>query len=78
MLTSEVTRRVRRAAVVPSYGRNPSDLVELTVAGANRRAALERLLGDAPPVDQTAYAAFLRELADTTRGRVTPLNRLRA
>ena len=62
---SSETQRKLKAAAKRSYGGNVSALIEAIAVEADRRAAIDRLLRDAPPVDAEAYAAFLREMAGT-------------
>jgi hypothetical protein len=66
-VSSETHRRLKSAAN-RSYGGNVSALIEAIAIEADRQAALDRLLRDAPPVDEAAYAAFLREMARSKRG----------
>ena len=67
---SATTLRKLRAAAKRSYGGNVSALVEAIALEADRQAALGRLLRDAPPVDERAYAAFLKEMDGPKRRRV--------
>jgi hypothetical protein len=60
---SRETQRKLKAAAKRSYGGNVSALIEAIAVEADRQAAIDRLLRDAPPVDAVAYAAFLREMA---------------
>ena len=64
---SRATQRRLRTAAKRSYGGNVSALIEAIALEADRQAALGRLLRDAPPVDEAAYAAFLREMAGPKR-----------
>jgi hypothetical protein len=66
---STATLHKLKAAAKRSYGGNVSALVEAIALDADRQAALHRLLRDAPPVDEHAYAAFLKEMAGTKRKR---------
>ncbi len=66
---SSDTRRKLRAAAKRAYGGNVSALIEAIAVEADRQAALERLLRDAPRIDDDAYAAFLREMTGTQRKR---------
>jgi hypothetical protein len=66
---SHETQRKLRAAADRSFGGNVSALIEAIALEADRQAALDRLLRDAPPVDREAYAAFLREMAGPKRKR---------
>lgn len=68
---STATLRKLRAAARRSYGGNVSALVEAIALEADRQAALDRLLRDAPPVDERAYASFLAEMTGTGRKRGT-------
>jgi len=63
---SPIALQKLKAAAERSYGGNVSALVEAIALEADRQAALHRLLRDAPPVDERAYAAFLKEM---TRGK---------
>jgi hypothetical protein len=65
-VSSETQRRLK-AAANRSYGGNVSALIEAIAREADRQAALDRLLRDAPPIDQEAYAAFLREMVGVKR-----------
>jgi len=58
-----------KAAANRAYGGNVSALIEAIAIEADRQAALDRLLRDAPPIDKTAYAAFLKEMAGSKRKR---------
>ena len=60
---SRETQRKLKAAANRSYGGNVSALIEAIAVEADRRAAIDRLLRDAPPLDADAYAEFLREMA---------------
>jgi hypothetical protein len=66
---SKATQRKLRAAAKRSYGGNVSALIEAIALEADRQAALDRLLRDSPPVDEAAYAAFLKEMAGPKRKR---------
>jgi len=66
---SDETRRKLRAAADRSYGGNVSALIEAIAIEAERQEALDRLLRDAPPVDDAAYEAFLKEMAGPSRRR---------
>jgi len=68
---SATTLRKLRAAAKRSYGGNVSALIEGIALEADRQAALHRLFRDAPPVDERAYAAFLKEMSGTKRKRDT-------
>jgi hypothetical protein len=61
------TLRKLKAAAKQSYGGNVSALVEAIALEADRQAALGRLLRDAPPVDERAYEAFLKEMSGVRR-----------
>lgn len=67
-VSSDARRRLKSAAN-RSYGGNVSALIEAIALEADRQAALERLLRDAPPVDEAAYAAFLKEMSGGKRKR---------
>jgi hypothetical protein len=58
-----------KAAANRAYGGNVSALIEAIAVEADRQAALDRLLRNAPPVDEAAYAAFLKEMSGTKRRR---------
>lgn len=66
---SSETQRKLKAAANRAYGGNVSALIEAIAREADRQAALERLLRDAPPIDEAAYAQFLREMAGPKRKR---------
>lgn len=59
---STETRKRLKTAADRSYGGNMSALIEAIALEADRQAALDRLLRDAPPIDEAAYEAFLKEL----------------
>lgn len=59
---SAETRKRLKTAADRSYGGNVSALIEAIALEADRQAALDRLLRDAPPIDEAAYEAFLKEL----------------
>lgn len=63
---SQETQRKLKKAANRAYGGNVSALIEAIAIEADRQAALERLLRDAPPIDETAYTEFLREMAGTS------------
>jgi hypothetical protein len=65
-VSSEARRKLRSAAN-RSYGGNVSALIEAIALEADRQAALDRLLRNAPPIDETAYAAFLKEMRGNKR-----------
>jgi hypothetical protein len=67
-VSSETQRRLK-AAANRAYGGNVSALIEAIAVEADRQAALDRLLRNAPPVDEAAYAAFLKEMSGTKRRR---------
>jgi hypothetical protein len=67
-VSSETQRRLK-AAANRAYGGNVSALIEAIAVEADRQAALDRLLRDAPPVDEAAYAAFLKEMTGPKRRR---------
>ena len=60
-VSSETQRRLK-AAANRAYGGNVSALIEAIAVEADQQAALDRLLRDAPPVDEATYAAFLKEM----------------
>ena len=64
---SAATLRKLKTAAKRSYGGNVSALVEAIALEADRQAALGRLLRDAPPIDERAYGAFLKEMSGTKR-----------
>jgi hypothetical protein len=66
---STETQRRLKAAANRAYGGNVSALIEAIAVEADRQAALGRLLRDAPPVDEAAYAAFLKEMIGPKRRR---------
>jgi hypothetical protein len=66
---SSETQQKLRAAAKRSYGGNVSALIEAIAVEADRQAALDRLVRDAPPVDEAAYAAFLDEMSGRARRR---------
>ena len=67
-VSSETQRRLK-AAAKRSYGGNVSALIEAIALEADRQDALDRLLRDAPPIDEARYTAFLREMARPKRRR---------
>jgi hypothetical protein len=67
-VSSETQRRLK-AAANRAYGGNVSALIEAIAVEADRQAALDRLLRNAPPVDEAAYAAFLKDMSGTKRRR---------
>jgi hypothetical protein len=60
---SRETQRKLKKAANRAYGGNVSALIEAIALEADRQAALDRLLRDVPPIDEAAYAEFLREMA---------------
>lgn len=64
---SSETRRRLKAAANRAYGGNVSALIEAIAREADRQAALDRLIRDAPPIDEDAYAAFLAEMKGRRR-----------
>lgn len=64
---SATTLRKLKSAAKRAYGGNVSALVEAIAVEADRQAALDRLLRDSPPIDERAYAAFLKEMGGAKR-----------
>lgn len=64
---SRETRKKLKTAANRSYGGNVSALIEAIALEADRQAALDRLIRDAPPIDERAYAAFLEEMTGRRR-----------
>ena len=64
---SSETQQKLKAAAERSFGGNVSALIEAIALEADRHAALDRLLRDAPPIDEAAYAAFLKEMTRPKR-----------
>jgi hypothetical protein len=64
---SKETQRRLKAAAERSYGGNVSALIEAIALEADRQAALDRLLRDAPRIDEAAYAAFLEEMTGSPK-----------
>jgi hypothetical protein len=60
---SKETRRRLKKAAERGYGGNVSALIEAVALEAERQEALDRLLRDAPPIDEAAYDAFVAELS---------------
>ena len=60
---SPETRKRLREAADRAYGGNVSARIEAIAIEADRRGALDWLLGRAPPVDDRAFEAFLKEMA---------------
>jgi len=66
---SDETQRKLKAAAKRAYGGNVSALIEAIAIEADRQAALDRLLRDAPEIDETAYVAFLEQMNGPARRR---------
>lgn len=66
---SRETQRKLKKAANRAYGGNVSALIEAIALEADRQAALDRLLRDAPPIDESAYAEFLREMTGGKKKR---------
>jgi hypothetical protein len=66
---SRETQRKLRIAAKRSYGGNVSALIEAIAIEADRQEALGRLLRDAPPLDESAYSEFLKELLASAKRR---------
>jgi post-segregation antitoxin (ccd killing protein) len=64
----ETKARLRRAAD-RAYGGNVSALIEAIAVEADRQEALDWLLHRAPPVDEEAFGAFMKEMAGPKRKR---------
>jgi hypothetical protein len=67
-VTTETKARLRRAAD-RAYGGNVSAVIEAIALEADRQEALDWLLRRAPPVDDRAYDAFMKEMAGPKRKR---------
>jgi hypothetical protein len=67
-VSSETKRRLRRAADRVAGG-NVSALIEAIALEAERQEALDWLLHRAPPIDDRAFEAFMREMAGPKRKR---------
>jgi hypothetical protein len=61
-VSRETKARLRKAAD-RAYGGNVSALIEAIAKEADRREALDWLLHGAPPIDDAAYEAFMKEMA---------------
>jgi hypothetical protein len=61
-VSPETKARLRKAAD-RAYGGNLSALIEAIALEADRQDALDWLIHRAPPVDDAAFAAFMREMA---------------
>ena len=66
---SPATQRKLKAAAKRSFDGNVSALIEAIALEADRQGALDRLLRDAPPVDEDAYEEFLEEMTHGRRKR---------
>lgn len=67
-MSPQTKARLRRAAA-RAYGGNVSALIEAIAIEADRQDALDWLLQRAAPVDDDAYAAFIKEMAGSKRKR---------
>ena len=67
-VSSETRARLRKAAD-RSYGGNVSALIEAIAEEAVRHEAIDWLLERFPPIDETAYDSFLREMSGPKRKR---------
>ena len=67
-VSTETRQRLREAAD-RSYGGNVSALIEAIAIEADRRGALDWLLGRGAAVDDGEYDAFLTEMAAPSRKR---------
>lgn len=67
-VSPQTKARLRRAAA-RAYGGNVSALIEAIALEADRQEALDWLLHRAAPVDDEAYAAFMKEMAGPKRKR---------
>jgi hypothetical protein len=61
-VSSKTKARLRKAAA-RAYGGNVSALIEAVAVEADRQGALDWLLRRAPPIDDEAFEAFMREMA---------------
>ena len=67
-VSSDTKRRLRRAAERVAGG-NVSALIEAIALEAERQEALDWLLHRAPPIDERAFEAFMKEMAGPKRKR---------
>lgn len=67
-VSAETKARLRKAAD-RAYGGNVSALIEAIALEADRQNALEWLIHRAPPIDDGAFAEFMREMAGPKRKR---------
>jgi hypothetical protein len=67
-VSSDTKRRLRRAANRVSGG-NVSALIEAIALEAERQGALDWLLHRAPPIDDRAFEAFMKEMAGPRKKR---------
>ena len=67
-VSAETKARLKKAAD-RAYGGNVSALIEAIALEADRQQALEWLLHRAPPIDEAAYDAFVKEMAGPGKKR---------
>jgi post-segregation antitoxin (ccd killing protein) len=67
-VSSKTKLRLRKAAD-RAYGGNVSALIEAIALEADRQEALDWLLHRAPAMDDDAFEAFMKELAEPRRKR---------
>ena len=65
-MSAATKARLRRAAD-RAYGGNVSAVIEAIAIEADRQEALDWLIHRAPPVDDAAFDAFMREMAGPKR-----------
>jgi hypothetical protein len=66
---SRATKARLRRAAERAYGGNVSALIEAIAVEAERQEALDWLLHRAPPIDDDAFEAFMKEMARPKRKR---------
>jgi hypothetical protein len=67
-VSSKTKARLRKAAD-RAYGGNVSALIEAIALEADRQEALDWLLYRAPPIDDDAFEAFVKEMVGPGRKR---------
>jgi len=67
---SSATKARLRKAAARAYGGNVSALIEAIALEADRHDALDWLLHRAPPLDDEAFEAFMKEMAGPRRKRM--------
>ena len=67
-VSARTKARLRKAAN-RAYGGNVSALIEAIALEADRQEALAWLIHRAPPVDEVAFEAFMKEMTSARRRR---------